>query len=89
MEVVLDVNVFVSAVLSGAGPSAALVAAMRDGRLSAVASSRLLIERVTYFGVIAFARTSRTRRWMSTSSSSRAVPDRRRPTCRPGGRAGP
>ena len=44
MEVVLDVNVFVSAVLSGAGPSAALVAAMRDGRLSAVASSRLLIE---------------------------------------------
>ncbi len=44
MEVVLDVNVFVSAVLSGAGPSAALVAAVRDGRLSAVASSRLLIE---------------------------------------------
>ena len=44
MEVVIDVNVFVSAVLSGAGPSAALVAAARDGRLSAVASRRLLIE---------------------------------------------
>lgn len=44
MEVVLDVNVFVSAVLSGGGPFAALVAAMRGGRLSAVASNRLLIE---------------------------------------------
>ena len=44
MEVVLDVNVFVSTVLSGAGPSAALVTGVRDGRLSAVASSRLLIE---------------------------------------------
>lgn len=44
MEVVLDVNVFVSAVLSGAGPSAQLVAAMRADRLSAVACPGLLAE---------------------------------------------
>ena len=44
MEVVLDVNVFVSAVLSGAGPSAQLVAAMRADRLFAVACPGLLAE---------------------------------------------
>ncbi|MGI8776781.1 MAG: putative toxin-antitoxin system toxin component, PIN family [Acidimicrobiales bacterium] len=44
MEVVLDVNVFVSAVLSGAGPSAQLVAAMRTDRLFAVACPGLLAE---------------------------------------------
>ena len=44
MEVVLDVNVLVSAVLSGAGPSAQLVTALRDGRLSVVASPNLIAE---------------------------------------------
>lgn len=44
MEVVLDVNVFVSAVLSGGGPSAQLVTAMRDDRLSVVACPALLAE---------------------------------------------
>jgi putative PIN family toxin of toxin-antitoxin system len=44
VEVVLDVNVLVSAALSGAGPSAHLVAAMRDGRLSVVACPSLLAE---------------------------------------------
>jgi len=44
VEVVLDVNVFVSAVLSGASPSAHLVAAMRAGRLSVVACPGPLAE---------------------------------------------
>ncbi len=44
MEVVIDVNVFVSATLSGAGPSAQLVAAIRDRRLTAVACDKLLVE---------------------------------------------
>lgn len=44
MEVVLDVNVFLSAVLSGGGPSAELVTAMRDDRLSVVACPALLAE---------------------------------------------
>ena len=44
MAVVLDANVFVSAALNGRGPSAELVAALRDGRLSAVASPGLLAE---------------------------------------------
>jgi len=44
VEVVVDVNVFVSAALSGAGPSAQLVAAMRDDRLSVVAGPGLLSE---------------------------------------------
>lgn len=44
VEVVLDVNVFVSAALSGAGPSALLVAAIRDDRLSAIACAGLLAE---------------------------------------------
>ena len=44
MEVVADVNVFVSAALSGAGPSAQLVTAMRDTRLSVVACRGLLTE---------------------------------------------
>lgn len=44
MEVVLDVNVLVSAVLSGAGPSAQLVTALRNGRLSVVASPGLIAE---------------------------------------------
>lgn len=44
MEVVLDVNVFVSAVLSGAGPSAQLVTAMREDRLSVVACPALVAE---------------------------------------------
>ncbi len=44
MEVVADVNVFVSAALSGAGPSAQLLTAMRDDRLSVVACRGLLTE---------------------------------------------
>ena len=44
MEVVIDVNVFVSTTLSGAGPSAQLVAAVRDGRLTAIACATLLTE---------------------------------------------
>lgn len=59
MEVVLDVNVFVSAALSGAGPSAQLVAAVRDGRLVAVVSPKLLIELA---GVL---RRDRFRRYLS------------------------
>lgn len=47
MEVVLDVNIFVSAVLSGGGPSAHLVTAMRDDRLSVVACPALLAEILT------------------------------------------
>jgi uncharacterized protein len=44
VEVVLDVNVFVSAVLSGDGPSAQLVTAMRGDRVSVVACPALLAE---------------------------------------------
>lgn len=44
MAVVLDVNVLVSAVLSGSGTSARLVRAVRDGRLDAVVSPGLLTE---------------------------------------------
>lgn len=40
----LDVNVLVSAVLRGSGPSARLVRAVRDGRLDAVVSPGLLTE---------------------------------------------
>jgi predicted nucleic acid-binding protein len=49
VEVVLDVNVFVSAVLSGAGPSAQLVAAMRDDRLSVIACPGVLAELADVF----------------------------------------
>ncbi len=44
MDVVIDVNVFVSATLSGAGPSAQLVVAVRERRLTAVACGMLLVE---------------------------------------------
>ncbi|MEO6121063.1 MAG: putative toxin-antitoxin system toxin component, PIN family [Acidimicrobiales bacterium] len=44
MEVVIDFNVLVSATLSGAGPSAQLVVAVRDGRLTVVACGTLLVE---------------------------------------------
>lgn len=59
MEFVLDVNVFVSAVLSGAGPSAQLVTAMRDDRLSVVACPALVAELA---GVL---RRDRFRRYLS------------------------
>jgi putative PIN family toxin of toxin-antitoxin system len=44
VEVVIDVNVLVSATLSGAGPSAQLIEAVRHGRLTAVASEKLITE---------------------------------------------
>lgn len=44
MAVVLDVNVLVSAAISGVGPSASLVAAVRDGLVTAIVSPRLLAE---------------------------------------------
>jgi putative PIN family toxin of toxin-antitoxin system len=59
VEVVLDVNVFVSAVLSGSGPSAQLVTAMRDDRLSVVACPALVAELT---GVL---RRDRFRRYLS------------------------
>jgi putative PIN family toxin of toxin-antitoxin system len=59
VEVVLDVNVFVSAVLSGAGPSAQLVTAMRDDRLSVVACPALVTE------LASVLRRDRFRRYLS------------------------
>ena len=44
MKVVLDVSVFVSAVLSGDGPSAQLVRAMREDRLTVIVCPGLLAE---------------------------------------------
>ena len=44
MPVVLDANVFISAALSGRGPSATLVRAARDGTLDVAVSIRLLAE---------------------------------------------
>ncbi|MDP9418591.1 MAG: putative toxin-antitoxin system toxin component, PIN family [Actinomycetota bacterium] len=44
MEVVIDVNVLVSATLSGTGASARLIEALRGGRLIAFASDKLIAE---------------------------------------------
>lgn len=44
MEVVIDVNVLVSANLSGTGGSAHLIEALRGGRLTTVASDKLITE---------------------------------------------
>jgi putative PIN family toxin of toxin-antitoxin system len=44
VEVVIDVNVLVSAALSGTGGSAQLIEALRGGRLTALASDKLITE---------------------------------------------
>lgn len=63
----MHVSVLVSAVLSGAGPSAELVAAMRDDRLSVVACPALLAELA---GVL---RRSRFRRYLSLEEVDESV----------------
>ena len=67
MRVVLDANVFVSAVISTAGPSRQILTAWVDGRFELIASPTLLEELRDVLG------RPRLRRWVSTETAAEFI----------------